>query len=223
MSLRHGSFFTGIGGFDIAAQRVGWENVFHCEIDDFNRQILKHHFPNATSHADIRDFDGKPYADTIDIVSGGFSAKIFPLPKPTVVRKASKAPAAVSGKNMGVLFGKLDLESSSLKTAQCSLGEDSRSSYATLPSSGIMLNGDVFMLPSSDSHIYEKGSMEWPTPCASDGAILLKTVESYERYYRNQHQDQVVYQCQLNGLTATQTIHVYEWMMGFPKNWTSVE
>lgn len=30
-SLFHGSLFSGIGGFDLAAQWMGWENAFHCE------------------------------------------------------------------------------------------------------------------------------------------------------------------------------------------------
>jgi hypothetical protein len=30
-SMRHGSLFSGIGGFDLAAEWMGWENVFHCE------------------------------------------------------------------------------------------------------------------------------------------------------------------------------------------------
>jgi hypothetical protein len=28
--LNHGSLFSGIGGFDLAAEWMGWENVFHC-------------------------------------------------------------------------------------------------------------------------------------------------------------------------------------------------
>ena len=31
--MRHGSLFSGIGGFDLAAEWCGWENVFHCEFD----------------------------------------------------------------------------------------------------------------------------------------------------------------------------------------------
>ncbi len=29
--MTHGSLFSGIGGFDLAAEWMGWENVFHCE------------------------------------------------------------------------------------------------------------------------------------------------------------------------------------------------
>lgn len=35
MTMTHGSLFSGIGGFDKAAEWMGWENRFHCEIDDF--------------------------------------------------------------------------------------------------------------------------------------------------------------------------------------------
>jgi DNA (cytosine-5)-methyltransferase 1 len=47
--------FSGVGGFDLAAQWMGWENVFHCEIDQYNRGILKERFPNSRSINDVRD------------------------------------------------------------------------------------------------------------------------------------------------------------------------
>lgn len=31
--MNHASLFSGIGGFDLAAREVGWNNVFQCEID----------------------------------------------------------------------------------------------------------------------------------------------------------------------------------------------
>jgi hypothetical protein len=40
--MKHGSLFSGIGGFDLAAEWMGWENVFHCEIAEFPRKILNH-------------------------------------------------------------------------------------------------------------------------------------------------------------------------------------
>jgi DNA (cytosine-5)-methyltransferase 1 len=70
--MKHISLFSGIGGFDLAAQRMGWENVAHCEWIENKRQILKKHFPKTESYADIRDFDGTKYNGKIDIISGGF-------------------------------------------------------------------------------------------------------------------------------------------------------
>ena len=31
--MKHGSLFSGIGGFDLAAEWMGWENIFQVEID----------------------------------------------------------------------------------------------------------------------------------------------------------------------------------------------
>ena len=39
--LSHGSLFSGIGGFDLAAEWVGWQNRFHCEWNEFGQRILK--------------------------------------------------------------------------------------------------------------------------------------------------------------------------------------
>lgn len=33
--MTHASIFSGIGGFDLAAEWAGWTNMFNCEIDDF--------------------------------------------------------------------------------------------------------------------------------------------------------------------------------------------
>lgn len=33
--MRHASLFSGIGAPELAAYWLGWENVFHCEINPF--------------------------------------------------------------------------------------------------------------------------------------------------------------------------------------------
>ena len=38
--LSHGSLFSGIGGFDLAAQWMGWNNIFQVEKDDWCRKVL---------------------------------------------------------------------------------------------------------------------------------------------------------------------------------------
>ena len=75
--MRHGSLFSGIGGFDLAAEWMGWENVFHCEWMEFPRKVLDYHFPNADSHIDICKTDFKKYANKIDIITGGFPCQPF--------------------------------------------------------------------------------------------------------------------------------------------------
>jgi len=77
--MRHGSLFSGIGGFDLAAEWMGWENVFHCEWMEFPRKVLDYHFPDADSHIDICKTDFKKYANTIDILTGGFPCQPFSL------------------------------------------------------------------------------------------------------------------------------------------------
>lgn len=70
--MKHGSLFTGIGGFDLAAKWMGWNNVFHCEIEEDKREVLKKNFPNSKSYASITEFDATQYRGEIDIISGGF-------------------------------------------------------------------------------------------------------------------------------------------------------
>ena len=75
--LRHGSLFSGIGGFDLAAEWAGWENVFHCEINPFGQQILKYYWPDAESFTDITQSDFSKYAHSVDVISGGFPCQPF--------------------------------------------------------------------------------------------------------------------------------------------------
>jgi DNA (cytosine-5)-methyltransferase 1 len=39
--MKHGSLFSGIGGFDLAAELMGWENVFHCEWNPFGQKVFE--------------------------------------------------------------------------------------------------------------------------------------------------------------------------------------
>jgi DNA (cytosine-5)-methyltransferase 1 len=75
--FNHGSLFSGIGGFDLAAQWMNWNNVFQVEIDNYCQKLLTKNFPNVTKYTDIREFDGKQYAGTVDIISGGFPCQPF--------------------------------------------------------------------------------------------------------------------------------------------------
>tara|TARA_R110000850_G_scaffold207150_1_gene333372 strand:- start:2 stop:976 length:975 start_codon:yes stop_codon:yes gene_type:complete len=75
--MKHGSLFSGIGGFDLAAEWMGWENVFHCEREPFAQKVLNHHFPNSKLYEDITTFDATAYAGRIDLLTGGFPCQPF--------------------------------------------------------------------------------------------------------------------------------------------------
>lgn len=75
--MTHGSLFSGIGGFDLAAQWMGWDNKFHCEWEQFPRRILEYHFPNSTSYGNIKETDFTIWRGKIDILSGGFPCQPY--------------------------------------------------------------------------------------------------------------------------------------------------
>ena len=77
MQLRHGSLFSGIGGFDLAAEWAGWKNVLQCENDEFCRKVLDYYWPDVPTLDDIKNVDFKKYEGTVDVISGGFPCQPF--------------------------------------------------------------------------------------------------------------------------------------------------
>lgn len=75
--LTHGSLFSGIGGFDLAAEWSGWENIFHCEWNSFGQKILKYYWPNSISYEDITKTDFTVHRGTIDVLTGGFPCQPY--------------------------------------------------------------------------------------------------------------------------------------------------
>lgn len=130
-TMNHGSLFSGIGGFDLAAQWMGWNNVFHCEKDPFCNRILKYYWPNAKNHEDIKETDFTGYKSTIDILTGGFPCQPFSLSGvrkgitddrylwPEMLRAIGEiAPRWIVGENVygivnwggGVVFNKIQID-----------------------------------------------------------------------------------------------------------------
>lgn len=75
--MNHGSLFSGIGGFDLAASWMGWTNVFQVERDPFCRSVLSHYWPQTKRFEDVKTFDATGYSGRIDILTGGFPCQPF--------------------------------------------------------------------------------------------------------------------------------------------------
>lgn len=75
--MTHGSLFSGIGGFDLAAEWMGWQNVFHCEWNTFGQKVLKYYWPDAISYNDITQTDFTIHRGRIDILTGGFPCQPY--------------------------------------------------------------------------------------------------------------------------------------------------
>ncbi|MCR5680592.1 MAG: DNA cytosine methyltransferase [Prevotella sp.] len=75
--MTHASVFSGIGGPEVAASMLGWENLFHCEINPFGRIVLDYWYPNAESYEDIAKTDFTRWQGRVDVLTGGFPCQPF--------------------------------------------------------------------------------------------------------------------------------------------------
>lgn len=75
--MKCGHLFSGIGGFALAADWMGWETLMHCEWDPFCQNVLKHHWPNSKIYGDITKTDFTIWRGRIDLLTGGFPCQPF--------------------------------------------------------------------------------------------------------------------------------------------------
>jgi DNA (cytosine-5)-methyltransferase 1 len=75
--MKHGSLFSGIGGFDLASEWMGWENMFHCEWNEFGQKILNYYWAKAITYGDITTTDFTIWRGKIDILTGGFPCQPY--------------------------------------------------------------------------------------------------------------------------------------------------
>lgn len=75
--FKHGSIFSGIGGFDLAAEVIGWQNLFSCERHPFAKHVLQYYWPDTIHYDDIFQFDATVFRGRVDIITGGFPCQPF--------------------------------------------------------------------------------------------------------------------------------------------------
>ena len=70
------SLFAGVGGFDLGAERAGFEVVGQVEIDKSCQDVLRKNFPNSLIHDDVTTAvewaKENNLVGNVDIVCGGF-------------------------------------------------------------------------------------------------------------------------------------------------------
>src|SRR5579875_134000 len=70
-TLRYGSLFAGIGGFDLGADRAGWRCAWQVEIDRRCVEVLARHWPEVERFGDVRAVGAHNLAP-VDLICGGF-------------------------------------------------------------------------------------------------------------------------------------------------------
>lgn len=117
--MRHLDLFSGIGGFALAARRVGWETVGFCEIEPYCQKVLAKNFPGVPIHDDIQTYTAARGA--FDIITGGFPCQDISL----------------AGKQTGI-----EGERSGLWSELARIIGEVRPSYAVLENVAALLSGD---------------------------------------------------------------------------------
>lgn len=56
---------------------MGWENLFHCEINEWCQKVLRFHFPKSIQYDDITRTDFAPWRGKVDVLTGGFPCQPF--------------------------------------------------------------------------------------------------------------------------------------------------
>lgn len=135
--MTHASLFSGIGGPEVAAQMLGWDNLFHCEINPFGRRVLEYHFPNSVSYEDIKKTEFSQWRGRVDVLTGGFPCQPFSYAGkrggaeddrylwPEMLRAISECqPTWVVGENVSGITTMVEQESVVEVGAEATLFED---------------------------------------------------------------------------------------------------
>lgn len=78
---------------------MGWENLFHCEVEEYKRKNLEINFKNTVSYGDITTTDFTIWRNRIDILTGG-----FPCQDASIAKQDGKGQQGLQGERTGLFF-----------------------------------------------------------------------------------------------------------------------
>jgi hypothetical protein len=240
--------FSGIGGFELAFQREGFEVVSVCEIDPYCQKVLKAHFPKARLNPDIR------------LCSlGDFLARTYPSPD---AKSASLESEVVSGLSFSRRSDRYSRTGLSSKTSDILGGSGCPQCVTTSPDSDTshchfacapltweppinVPESSLLPTPTASSYGSCRGGgsgrvgkwraslsamakhNKWPTPRATDGeknvrskAGALKEVKRKGISGVDLHAAVLVRSETDGGQLNPEWV---EWLMGYPIGWTALE
>lgn len=58
---------------------AGWENLFHCDINEFGCKVLRYWFPESKEYNDIKTTDFTEWRGKVDVLTAGFPCQPFSL------------------------------------------------------------------------------------------------------------------------------------------------
>lgn len=193
----------------------GIPTLWNCELELFQRNLLKQNFPETKQYEDIRELRNPGY---VDIISGGFPCQDI----------------SIAGKGTGIVG-----ERSGLWSEMFRIVREVRPRYVLienspmllvrgfervlcdLSQSGMMRNGNVYRTPFSVSLIGGCGCTYVHTPTKSDGIRYRMKLQSLvKKINGSKFKDGNLAEYLANHFGVKITPSFCEWIMGFPIMYT---
>lgn len=74
--MRVGSLFAGVGGFDLAAERIGMDVAWQSEVDKYSCRVLEERFPGVPNLGSVENINGRS-TENVELLVGGSPCQGF--------------------------------------------------------------------------------------------------------------------------------------------------
>ena len=223
--MTHGSLFSGVGGFDYAAELIGWQNVFHCEWIEYKRKFLECKFKNTISYGDISTTDFNIHRGHIDVLTGG-----FPCQDASIAKQDGKGQQGLRGERTGLLFEmvraireirpRFVVAENVSNFLKINGGQTLAQFSPNYPQWGTMQNGEFAERQKSVPPIIAPGCIWLLTPAASDYRRYNLSFPYFSKRHHRSPGNLPEHLYRLTGGAFGRVNHqFYAWMMGYPINW----